>query len=259
MKGTKVVVALFALLLFASALHGCGGDSKRESDLKASEKDSQDRNDSDRIQKIVAQFYEGAYEYKKTDAYYDGEKESSVIVKEGKVIHSPSYKEYTKIAKSTDGSLWNEAYFYGDGEAVNAVLITNEGQQRLKLQAEQPYGYGEDLDFTLDESGNDTDNKVYKTQYSINIGRNYGLEDSLTATVGQTYYINKKSNTLTKIVTDLTDSNEKTYMANDISANGTSMEEAKKNAESQTNLKEIQTLEISNYNGDISIEIPGEA
>lgn len=46
------------------------------------------------------------------------------------------------------------------------------------------------------------------------------------------------------------------YMANDISANGVSAEKAEQDLKTAGDMTEKEKLNISNYNGDITIDIP---
>lgn len=58
----------------------------------------------------------------------------------------------------------------------------------------------------------------------------------------QEYYIDNEKQILTRIDTDLTDVNQKTYIANDISVNRETLDIAQKKMEQQKNLSLITTL-----------------
>lgn len=209
------------------------------------------------IESIVSDFFEGDYEYRKTDTYFQGDTELSSTVTEGKVIHSP-YKEHIKIVVSPEQSLWNEMYLSGNGKVVDAKINVGNGWQDTKMSREYPYGYGEKLQFVFDRE-EDTDNRkieVYTTEYTVDISKNFRLEEELKATVTQEYFLEKDSKTLIQIDTDLTDLNKKLFIANDISANAVTLDIAQNNMEKEMGLSEIVKLEIFNDNGEILIEVP---
>lgn len=214
------------------------------------------------IDTIVSNFFNGSYEYSKTNTCCVDNKDhnSTVTVVEGKVTRNP-YKEYVRIVENADSALWTEAYYYGNGKVVNALIKTSEGWQKTKMKVEHPYGYEEKLDFKFDreEKIDGSINKVYTTEYKINIGKKYRINEELECTVKQEYYIDNEKQILTRIDTDLTDLNQKTYIANDISVNRETLDIAQKNMEQQKNLSEIEQLEIFNFNGEIDIDIPEDA
>lgn len=67
------------------------------------------------------------------------------------------------------------------------------------------------------------------------IGKKYRINEELECAVKQEYYIDNEKQILTRIDTDLTDLNQKTYIANDISVNRESLDIAQKNMEQQKN------------------------
>lgn len=67
------------------------------------------------------------------------------------------------------------------------------------------------------------------------IGKRYRINEELECTVKQEYYIDNEKQILTRIDTDLTDLNQKTYIAIDISVNRESLDIAQKNMEQQKN------------------------
>lgn len=213
------------------------------------------------IESAAAGFFEGKYEYRKEDTYFHGETKLSSTVTEGTVIYWP-YLEHIKIVSSSEPTLWDEMYLNGYGQAykkvVDAKIHIGDEWQDTKMNREYPYGYGEDLEFKFDreEEADERKIEVYTTEYTVDVSENFRLEEELKATVTQEYFLEKDSNTLIKISTDLTDLNEKLFIANDISVNGAALDTAQKKAEEETGLSEIVTLEIFNYDGDISIEIP---
>lgn len=209
------------------------------------------------VESIVSEFYKADYEYRKVDTYFQGDTELSSTVTEGKVLHSP-YKEYIKIIESPVQTLWDEMYLSGNGKIVDVKIHVDNEWQDTKMSREYPYGYGENLQFVYEREENADNRKieVYAAEYTVDVSKNFRLEEELKATVTQEYFLEKDSNTLIQIDTNLTDLNEKLFIANDISANGTTLDTAQNNMEKETGLSEVVTLEIFNGNGDILIEIP---
>ena len=97
---------------------------------------------------------------------------------------------------------------------------------------------------------------MYAAEYTVDVSKNFRLEEELKAIVTQEYFLEKDSNTLVQIDTDLTDLNPKLFIANDISANGVALDIAQSHMEKESGLSEIVKLEILNYKGDIWIEVP---
>ncbi len=209
------------------------------------------------IESVVSEFFEADYEYRKVDIYFHGDTEFFSIVTEGKIIYSP-YKEYRKIVESSGQSLWDEMYLSGNGKVVDAKMNSNNEWHDVKMSREYPYGYGEKLQFVLDREENADNRKleVYAAEYTVDVSKNFRLEEELKAIVTQEYFLEKDSNTLVQIDTDLTDLNPKLFIANDISANGVALDIAQSHMEKESGLSEIVKLEILNYKGDIWIEVP---
>jgi hypothetical protein len=209
------------------------------------------------IENAVSEFFEGDYEYRKTDTYFHGDTEISSTVTEGKIISSP-YKEYRKIVESSESSAWDEMYLYGNGKVVDAKMSSNDEWVDTKMNREYPYGYGETLQFVLDREEDTDDRKidVYVAEYTIDVSKNFRLKEELTATIQQEFFLEKASDTLIRIDTDLTDLNQKLFIANDISANDVTFDIAQSHMEKEIGLSEIVKLEVFNNNKDILIEVP---
>lgn len=214
------------------------------------------------LPKAVSDFYESSYTYRKTTTKADellGEDGVYKLVKEGKITNSP-YKEYYKIVESTDTVMLDEVYCYGDGEVVNAVLGWNGEQVKQTQKREHPYGYGEKLKLQYDreETLDGTAVKVYTSEYEVKLQGGY--EDSETkakevkAIVEQEYYIDEEKQELRRIVTDLTDLNEKQAELNAEITGSNPI--AAKMGESSKEHEEVEVLDILEINEDIDIEIP---
>ena len=209
------------------------------------------------IEKAVSDFFEGDYEYRQTDIYFHSDTELSSTVVEGKIIQSP-YKEYRKLVESSEQSLWDEMYLSGNGKVVDVKMNLNNEWQETKMNREYPYGYDENLQFVLDreEVSDHRKIEVYTAEYTVDVSKNFRLKEDLKATVKQEYFLEKDSNTLIQVETDLTDLNQKLFIANLISANGVSLNDAQSRMEDETDLSEIVKLEIWKSDGEIRIEVP---
>lgn len=235
MKKIFYIIILFLAVL----LTGC-----TRSDNKKSE-----------IETAVQNFYKSNYEYEKiTTKYVNGEKKNVIL--EGKITHSP-YREYIKATSSDVERSWSEGYFYGDGEVIQALIKIDNEWQNTTMKIERPYGYGEDLIFDISENSSDS-SQIYYAKYTIDIGKRYRLDETIEATINQKYYFDNNKKQLTCIETDLTEYNEKVFIANDISANGVSLETAQKDLENAGNLSETEQLNILNYNDSMVIELPSK-
>lgn len=232
-------IYILSLIIFIFAFNSCNKiDSETE------------------IENAVQNFYKSDYKYQKTVITFEnGEKD--IYKFSGERINSP-YKEHIMLLEEGKGeSLWNEAYYYGNGDVVDALLYSN-AWKKTKIKKENPYGYGEELIFVLDEKTEQNGIDIYPAKYEVNIGENYKISEHLIATVKRKYYYSQKEKCLIGIETDLTDLNEKIYMANDISINGVSLKIAQANVKDVKNLGKIENFEILDYTDEINIQVPEE-
>lgn len=228
-------------LALAAALTGCGPSDVPE----------------DGIERIVSDFYSGSYEYRKTLTSRQGGKVTERTVTEGKVVHDP-YREYVHLVRSSLDLVWSEAYYYGSGKAVDALLRTPDGWQNTKTEQSAPYGYGQTLTFSS-EGEQDVDGvatEVYSAQYEVEFQKDFGLDEPLTAVVTQVYYVDKDKQVLTRLETDLTDYSIKNTMANDMAVNGLKLREAEERVAEREDYTQQEVLEISHFGEEISIELP---
>ena len=65
-------------------------------------------------------------------------------------------------------------------------------------------------------------------QYTDNIAEAFQIQEDLTYTVKQEYYLDKDDGILVRVVTDLADMNKKVAIANDMSANGSTLAKQKR-------------------------------
>ena len=120
---------------------------------------------------------------------------------------------------------WTEAYSSGDGETVESTFRTADGLMTQESERSYPYGYGENLEFTLDreETLDGVLCDVYRTEYTRQVQDGFRKVD---AAVKQEYYIDREKQQVAMIYTDLSEVQEGS----------------------------TETLRIYNYNGDITIE-----
>lgn len=164
-------------------------------------------------EEAVAELYERGYTYQKTTmraADVFGDDGTYKLVMAGKVTNSP-YEEYYKIIESTDDILYDEVYCYGEGENVTARYGVGGQWVEQTQKRSYPYGYDENLKFHYNRKEELEGEKVrvYTAKYNTLISDVYHDEKKIIATVEQEYYINEGSGQVQRIVTDLTDYNEK--------------------------------------------------
>lgn len=203
-------------------------------------------------------FYNGSYEY--VDSTINAETGEADVVVSGKRISSP-YSEYVKIVEP-DESLWSEAYYYGDGEEIEALIHMESGYVTQQTKRGYPYGYGEELVFSdpVKETVDGIEYDVYETGYTVDLAEQMNeksgeevISEPLQAVVSQKYYVDPEKNELTRIVTDLTDQTAKTEASSLMMSRGISAEEAL----AETSGDQIHdVLEITAYDKDMTIEIP---
>lgn len=244
-------------LLAAFLLTGCGQTAQSDKTGSAS-----DTEQPVSIDQIAAEFFASDYEYTKTTVQYtesDGEEAGQKTVLEGAVIQSP-YQESVRVVESTTPDTWTEAYYSGDGETVDAMLLTNGGWTRTQVRRERPYGCDQKLTFA--ETGKQKQSgrsvTVYTTDYTVDIDTHTGDDPILSAVISQTYYVDAQTQKLICIVTDLTDLDRKTQMMNDITANGVTAEQAEKNLADTEIPRRIETLDIHAYGEAVNIASPAE-
>ena len=211
------------------------------------------------LDKALNDFYNNNYEYKRTvyPISMDKRIDDNMFVSEGKIVSFP-YREYSKVVESNESTLWNEVYYYSEGrDIISLVNISNEWISN-KTERSYPYGYNKKLHLLSEreETINNTIYTVYFTEYKVNIGTKYHLSDAVYAVIKQKYYINKDREELTRIDTDLSDLQKKTFIANDMSINGKSLNSALNDVEGAENMNSWEKLEIYNIGEKLEIEIP---
>ena len=212
------------------------------------------------IEKAIADFYEADYDYERIDEVYDKDTDTySKTVYEGQVFNNP-YKEHMKVVSPDRNSITNEIYYdknwiFG---SIRAHILTDDGWVLQTVSRSQPNGYGKELQYKLDreETIDGKMAEVYTTEYTESVSKLFQIQEDLTYTVKQEYYLDKDRQVLIRIVSDMTDCNEKTAIANDMSANGSTLEQAQNNVKQLPASQQKDTLNISNYGNATEIEWP---
>ncbi len=240
MRKSKARILFFIFTIFIMV--GCS--SKKEGEKENT------------IETIVSDFYKSNYCYKETTVQNNKNgKSKETLIMEGTVCQNP-YKEYKKVVKASGSNLWSESYYYGNGTMITALLNTKDGWEKIVMGREHYYGENEKLKFQLKEKKvvEGKVQNIYTTKYETSISKLYNMKEKIDATIKQEYYISEEKQKVLKIVTDLTDYNEKIAIANNILANKTSLEQAKKEVKNKYQSKEI--LEVVSDQKEIQIEIP---
>jgi hypothetical protein len=220
MKKQYLVVLLICLILLT--LSGCnttGNEGESE------------------IEKAVADFYQAGYDYEKIIETYDQDTDKyTKVILAGQVWQNP-YKEHVK---------------------VDSYVLSKDGWVSQKVTQNRPYGYGKELQYQLDreETIDGEAVEVYTAEYTDNIAEAFQIQEDLTYTVKQEYYLDKDDGILVRVVTDLADMNKKVAIANDMSANGSTLAEAEKNSEQIAGLQQKEILNIYNYGNPTAITWP---
>lgn len=118
------------------------------------------------------------------------------LVIEGECTTEP----YIVTQKIVEGDvIWSESYIYKVDDAYKCVLMQNGVWQEAEVAQDDPIfeGYEERNSIkilskeekTLDGISYD----VYKTDYETIVGEEYELEEIVTATVSQEYYMNDET------------------------------------------------------------------
>ena len=213
----------FLLMLagvMAFSMIACGGTDQEADEQQNQEQVSEEKTG---IAAVVDNLYHSNYEYEKTQTTMLGEEEIQVMY-QGAYIASP-YQEHVKVIEAPDEADWTEAYSSGDGETVESTFRTADGLMTQESERSYPYGYGENLEFTLDreETLDGVLCDVYRTEYTRQVQDGFRKVD---AAVKQEYYIDREKQQVAMIYTDLSEVQEGS----------------------------TETLRIYNYNGDITIE-----
>ena len=187
---------------------------------------------------VFDELYASDFSYIKSDTL-SVDNEQITYIYNGEVTSNP-YTEHVSVEQGE--ALWQEIYYSGEGEYVNAKISVDGEWQEQKTKREFFYGYGEDIRI-VSESETTLDGiecVVYYTEYTEVLGDDNALE----ADIIQEYYIEKESGKLCRIVTDITELQRMIYIANDMSANGTALEEAVKNADEKGTFGRIEDVSL---------------
>lgn len=231
MKKDTIYILYFLVLL---GLSGCTFGYKQE----------------DTISAAMKELYRSNFTYVRTDTSFRDGKEN-VTVYEGRYTCNP-YAEH--IIVNGDG-LWQEAFYYGEGDVIYGKVKVDGIWQETSLKREYFLGYNEDVT-VIEKNDLVTDGieyTVYDTKYEVEIKTN---SEPISAVVKQQYYIEKENDRICHIVSELTDLQGMAFIANDMSANGRTLEEARQNAENADNFNRIITIWIEYMDEEFQIEVP---
>lgn len=206
-----------------------------------------------KIDSIVKNFYSSGYDYKKILTLSKGEEVISQTISEGQIFQKP-YKEHAKIIDSADGNIWDEIYC----DRSSGYILQDGQLQESPIRMPKPYGYGENINFKQKSDITLNGKKVisYAAEYTVDIGKAYGIKESLKAVIKQEYIIDSHTNIIIKIKTDLSEQNKMNEIAVLISANKMSYEEALKSYEKHTPYKSEEELYIYNFQNPTEFDMP---
>ena len=253
----KKIICAILLVSSIVVLSACG--SQDQNAEKVSDTETQSSNDS--VPEWLESFYNSSYEYRKSTIVLENDIEDTIAVVEGKVEASP-YKEHIKIVEPAESS-WSEAWFYGDGDDVTAILNVENDYVLQNTRRSYPYGYGSNLALSKDrtEEYNGISCDVYTAEYTVDLTEQINQEseeaiitEPITAVVSQEYYVDPKKDQLLCMITDSSDRQEKTEIANRVMNDNITVEEAQKVVSVDEVTKE--KMEILSYDDSISIDIP---
>lgn len=217
-----------------------------------------DKQDSDikRIEDAVTHFYDSGYDYtEKILSYKNGSVVSEEII-EGQVLKSP-YREHAKRISSPDKRTWDEIY-YSDSASY---VLTDGKLQKTHLQLSKPFGYEKKLTFKEPRETTLDGKKVlsYDAEYTIDIGKSYGIREELKAVIKQEYFLDPETNIVLKIKTDFSEQYKINSIALSMSADQMSYEEAVKAWNENGNYQNIEELYIYNYRNPTKFDMPEDS
>lgn len=223
------------------------------------------KEDQSTIEAIVSDFYKTDYAYEETTERFASD--GSLVIRtvyEGEVFQSP-YKEHKKLISYdnfdslSDTTILQikETYFEEIHKTVTAYISTDNGWTKQIITRTYPYGYAESIIFSeVPDKNLSTDiENVFTGEYTVTPPSNNHSLQQISATIRQKYYIDKKSNYITRIETDLTDLNRMINIINYINFNEGTLEEAQKKV-SDDEMKEINILTITDYGNPDNFQLP---
>lgn len=193
------------------------------------------------LEKAYNELYKNDFSY--TNTYIvetsSGKEEGTYT---GKVQASPyiQYLDYSEVSSVTP-----EIYYYGNLRVIKAKIKTEKGTWNEQI-ASRPYfdGYHEHLDILSEEEA--TIDGISCTKYTAQYTKR---KRKLNVTVPLEVYLDNSTGQIKRIIVDETDSEKKNGIANLMSTQGMSEEEAKKEVE-----KDWDKNRSSKYIIDITYE-----
>lgn len=234
----KKCAACIIFLVNIFVLSGCSTGSGKNADISAE----------------MENLYKSNFTYQRTDTVSYKEEKAKIYRYKGEITCSP----YVEHIEAEEENLWQEVYYYCQGDAVIAKIKTDGNWQEQAAGREYFYGYGEDIVIVnkTEQTIDGMDYLVYETEYTAILEESDILSEPLQATVKQEYYLEKAGGKIFRIVTDITDLQKNISIINDMSANGTTYENARQNAEKAEISENRIDIQIQYEGSEFQIEIP---
>lgn len=212
------------------------------------------------ISSALEDMYSSNFTYTVSTTAYNMDDELVTYNYTGEYTANP-YVEH-QVYETDEYSYWKEIYYYSDSDDSGDVVQyqgLHDGEWLVE-KAGKIYVKGYDEDIKIVSQKEETiDGEVYivySTEYTTEASRLYGLSEKVEATVSQQYYLEKESGKIARIVTDCTDLNRMTYIANSMANNGTDIETAQKEADAYGMFEESEDMKIEYQDENFKINIP---
>lgn len=200
------------------------------------------------IEKAYDELYKNDFSYVTTIAVEtsDGKEEEKYI---GKVQAFP-YIQYLDCSEVS--SVTPEIYYYGNLRVIKAKIKTEKGKWNEQI-ASRPYfaGYHEQLDILSEEEA--TIDGISCTKYTAQYTKR---KRKLNVTVPLEVYLDNSTGQIKRIIVDKTDSEKKNGIANLMSTQGMSEEEAKKEVEKDWDKNKSSKYVIDITYGEVNLTVP---
>lgn len=238
MKRMKVLVSLLLVILLQLCSCGISKDNT--------------------IASAWDELHNSNFSYVETQISLDEHGNTTRLVIEGECTTEP----YIVTQEIVEGDvIWSESYIYKVDDAYKCVLMQNGVWQEAEVAQDDPIfeGYeGRNSIKILSKEEKSLDGisyDVYKTEYETIVGEEYELEETVTATVSQEYYMNKDTGKIERINTDSSNLVRAYRIAAYMYMNDETIEDAAKRADEQASEATVE-VEITYLADDYVLEIP---
>lgn len=205
----------------------------------------------------IATAYEDLYEsnFTYTEVHNIVDDNATSYAYNGEFTADPYIKHLTVVQGE---ALWSEVYAYEVEDELKGVLkVDGEWQEGLVDRTEFiGYENRESIEVLSQEETiiDGVTYTVYDTEYVMDAGEEYDLEEKIEATVSQQYYINKETGKLERIITDATDFERAHNIASLVYA-GDTLEDATAKADADKREETVEVV-ITYQNEDFTLEVP---